>query len=82
MPNILISGGMQYAVKFQIEYLGLDGIKRGDVIVSNHPMAGGSHLPDFTVITPVSIHMDRSEGTSLFSGILPIETPSSFLRCQ
>lgn len=27
-------------------------LKRGDVIVSNHPMFGGTHLPDITVITP------------------------------
>ena len=25
----------------------------GDVIAANHPAAGGSHLPDITVITPV-----------------------------
>ncbi|CAL8070074.1 unnamed protein product [Orchesella dallaii] len=25
----------------------------GDVLLSNHPVAGGSHLPDLTVITPV-----------------------------
>lgn len=25
----------------------------GDVIVTNHPAAGGSHLPDVTVVTPV-----------------------------
>ena len=30
-------------------------ISPGDVILSNHPQAGGSHLPDLTVITPVSI---------------------------
>jgi len=29
------------------------GIREGDVILSNHPQAGGSHLPDLTVITPV-----------------------------
>ena len=28
-------------------------LKRGDVILANHPKAGGSHLPDLTVITPV-----------------------------
>ncbi len=28
-------------------------LRPGDVLVSNHPMAGGSHLPDITVITPV-----------------------------
>ena len=31
-----------------------EGLRRGDVLVSNHPqLAGGSHLPDITVITPV-----------------------------
>ncbi|PIO54170.1 hypothetical protein TELCIR_24473, partial [Teladorsagia circumcincta] len=45
--------GMQYAVRYQIDHLGLDGIHKGDVILSNHPRAGGSHLPDLTVITPV-----------------------------
>jgi 5-oxoprolinase (ATP-hydrolysing) len=28
-------------------------MERGDVIVTNHPGFGGSHLPDVTVITPV-----------------------------
>lgn len=27
-------------------------LKRGDVLVSNHPEFGGTHLPDITVITP------------------------------
>lgn len=31
-----------------------DQIREGDVLLSNHPCAGGSHLPDLTVITPVS----------------------------
>ena len=48
---------MQSAVTFQVEYWnseGREGIKEGDVFVSNHPqLAGGSHLPDITVITPV-----------------------------
>ncbi|CAJ0918744.1 unnamed protein product, partial [Mesorhabditis belari] len=53
-PHIPVHlGGMQYAVKFQISNLGSDGIHEGDVILSNHPKAGGSHLPDLTVITPV-----------------------------
>ena len=37
----------------QIRALG-DNLKEGDVILSNNPCAGGSHLPDLTVITPVS----------------------------
>merc|ERR1719391_1078905 len=28
-------------------------LRRGDVILANHPRAGGSHLPDLTIITPV-----------------------------
>lgn len=31
-----------------------DEIREGDVLLSNHPCAGGSHLPDLTVITPAS----------------------------
>jgi len=34
-----------------------DGIGEGDVLLSNHPCAGGSHLPDLTVITPVCQQM-------------------------
>jgi len=45
-------GAMQEAVKFQLRHLG-DAWRDGDVVVSNHPQAGGSHLPDITVMTPV-----------------------------
>ncbi|KAJ7596011.1 Hydantoinase B/oxoprolinase-domain-containing protein [Mycena floridula] len=45
-------GAMSYCVQFQLKYW--EGrLKRGDVLVSNHPQAGGSHLPDITVVTPV-----------------------------
>ncbi|GAA5881826.1 hypothetical protein JCM16303_006469 [Sporobolomyces ruberrimus] len=53
-------GSMGFAVAWQIEHLGIgedapsgDGIVEGDVLLSNSPTAGGSHLPDITVITPV-----------------------------
>ena len=45
-----------------MRYLGED-LHEGDVILSNHPAAGGSHLPDLTVITPVStaaVHHDHT----------------------
>jgi 5-oxoprolinase (ATP-hydrolysing) len=43
---------MSSAVRAQIEHWGKD-IHPGDVFVSNHPMlAGGSNLPDITVISP------------------------------
>lgn len=50
-------GAMQEVVKHQIKYLG-EGWKKGEVILCNHPMAGGSHLPDLTVISPV-YHNDK-----------------------
>ncbi|KAI1769296.1 Hydantoinase B/oxoprolinase-domain-containing protein [Hypoxylon sp. FL1150] len=45
-------GSMAYAVKYQHELYGRT-LQPGDVLVSNHPIAGGTHLPDITVITPV-----------------------------
>ncbi|XP_076014060.1 5-oxoprolinase [Genypterus blacodes] len=52
-PHIPVHlGAMQETVQYQIRSLGSD-LKEGDVILSNHPCAGGSHLPDLTVITPV-----------------------------
>ncbi|KAK7086815.1 hypothetical protein SK128_027536 [Halocaridina rubra] len=43
---------MQETVQYQLQALG-DELRDGDVLLSNHPSAGGSHLPDLTVITPV-----------------------------
>ena len=52
-PHIPVHlGSMQEAVKYQIEYFG-DDLCEGDVLLTNHPDAGGTHLPDLTVITPV-----------------------------
>ena len=45
-------GSMQDAVKFQVQSMGT-GWKEGEVILTNHPLAGGTHLPDMTIITPV-----------------------------
>jgi 5-oxoprolinase (ATP-hydrolysing) len=44
-------GSMSTCVQKQSE-LWRGKLKRGDVLVSNHPMFGGTHLPDITVITP------------------------------
>ncbi|KAK4730649.1 hypothetical protein R3W88_023637 [Solanum pinnatisectum] len=45
-------GAMSSTVRWQLMYWG-DKLNEGDVLVTNHPSAGGSHLPDITVITPV-----------------------------
>ncbi|KAI8924480.1 Hydantoinase B/oxoprolinase-domain-containing protein [Entophlyctis helioformis] len=55
-PHIPVHlGSMQEAVRWQMSHL-QGKLKDGDVIVTNHPAAGGSHLPDITVITPVFDH--------------------------
>ncbi|MCH0629973.1 hydantoinase B/oxoprolinase family protein [Kocuria palustris] len=52
-PHVPIHlGAMLFAVKAQME-MWKDKLEPGDVLVTNHPVAGGSHLPDITVITPV-----------------------------
>ncbi|XP_057214169.1 5-oxoprolinase isoform X1 [Triplophysa rosa] len=52
-PHIPVHlGAMQETVQYQIRAAG-GSMTEGDVILSNHPCAGGSHLPDLTVITPV-----------------------------
>lgn len=52
-PHIPVHlGSLSHAVKYQMEYYKGD-ITEGDVIMTNHPAAGGSHLPDITIITPV-----------------------------
>ncbi|KAK1728477.1 hydantoinase B/oxoprolinase [Colletotrichum acutatum] len=55
-------GAMSYAVAYQAERWG-NSLRPGDVLVSNHPAAGGSHLPDMTVISPV---IDENTNEVLF----------------
>ncbi|CAN8232896.1 unnamed protein product [Cochlearia groenlandica] len=45
-------GAMSSTVRWQLQHWG-ENLNEGDVLVTNHPCAGGSHLPDITVITPV-----------------------------
>lgn len=45
-------GAMSEAVRQQLERY-RDDMVEGDVWLCNHPQAGGSHLPDITVITPL-----------------------------
>jgi 5-oxoprolinase (ATP-hydrolysing) len=51
---------MSFAVKYQMN-LHRDSLKEGDVFMSNSPRAGGSHLPDITIITPVLSPEDPSK---------------------
>ncbi|KAL3474796.1 Hydantoinase B/oxoprolinase-domain-containing protein [Aspergillus californicus] len=52
-PHIPIHlGSMQYAIQYQ-HRLWEGKIRPGDVLLSNHPECGGTHLPDLTIISPV-----------------------------
>ncbi|KAK8844794.1 hypothetical protein IAR55_006644 [Kwoniella newhampshirensis] len=57
-------GSMQYAVRGQAE-LHKGELKPGDVLVSNHPKMGGTHLPDITVICPV-FHEEDGQNNLVF----------------
>lgn len=46
-------GSMASAISYQAQRYKPGELKPGDVILSNHPIAGGTHLPDITCITPV-----------------------------
>ncbi|PLB46275.1 putative 5-oxoprolinase [Aspergillus steynii IBT 23096] len=52
-PNVPVHlGSMEYAVRYQHENYACK-LRPGDHICTNHPLAGGTHLPDITIITPV-----------------------------
>lgn len=52
-PHIPIHlGSMQFAIQHQHK-LWNGKLQVGDVLLTNHPECGGTHLPDLTVITPV-----------------------------
>ncbi|PYH93099.1 5-oxoprolinase [Aspergillus ellipticus CBS 707.79] len=77
-------GSMAFAVRGQIE-LWKGKLKAGDVLLSNAPEFGGTHLPDLTVITPVFdaqgkeiIFWTASRGHHAdIGGILPGSMPPS-----
>ena len=46
-------GAMPFAVEWALQELGVEYLAPGDVILSNDPYRGGSHLPDFTMMLPV-----------------------------
>jgi len=52
-PHIPVHlGSMGLAVASQMAMWAED-LREGDVLMTNHPRAGGTHLPDITVVTPV-----------------------------
>lgn len=57
-PHIPIHlGSMQFAIQYQ-HRLWKDRLQPGDVLLTNHPQCGGTHLPDLTVVSPVFLGDD------------------------
>lgn len=48
-------GLMPTMIAAAVKEYGLDNIRPGDVLMTNNPYLGGSHLPDMCVITPLFI---------------------------
>lgn len=52
-PNVPVHlGSMSAAIKYQLDYWG-DELKDGDILCTNSPAVGGTHLPDITIVSPV-----------------------------
>ncbi|MBI2811653.1 MAG: hydantoinase B/oxoprolinase family protein [Candidatus Melainabacteria bacterium] len=58
-PHIPVHLGSMSACVQQIISNRAGSIKKGDVFVSNNPYAGGTHLPDITVVSPAFIGGDE-----------------------
>ncbi|CDK26344.1 unnamed protein product [Kuraishia capsulata CBS 1993] len=52
-PNVPVHlGSMSAAIRYQLEYW-KDDLREGDILCTNSPSVGGTHLPDITIISPV-----------------------------
>jgi 5-oxoprolinase (ATP-hydrolysing) len=80
-------GSMSTCVKKQAS-IWAGKLKRGDVLVSNHPMFGGTHLPDITVITPafsgenIVFYVASRAHHADIGGILPGSMPPNSRELQ
>ncbi len=62
-PHIPVHlGAIGLCVRSMIKYIEENKgqtIQEGDVLITNHPAFGGSHLPDVTIVTPVFTNGER-----------------------
>jgi 5-oxoprolinase (ATP-hydrolysing) len=71
---------MQHAVKYQLK--NCPDWKKGEVILSNHPAAGGSHLPDFTVISSVYYEGKVDQLVKIEDYIVDLNKPIFFVASR
>ncbi|MFW5653580.1 MAG: hydantoinase/oxoprolinase family protein, partial [Planctomycetota bacterium] len=75
-PHIPVHlGALGLCVRRVIQRFG--SFQPGDVLVTNHPGFGGSHLPDVTIITPVFADASRDQRLEQSSVAEPAATLSS-----
>jgi N-methylhydantoinase B len=48
-------GAMPYSVQASIREFGIQNLQPGDIILQNDPYNGGSHINDYTIMTPVFV---------------------------
>jgi N-methylhydantoinase B len=48
-------GAMPYSVQASIREFGIENLQPGDIILQNDPYNGGSHINDYTIMTPVFV---------------------------
>ena len=46
-------GSMHFSTKAALNRIGIENLEDGDILVTNDPFEGGSHVPDINFITPV-----------------------------
>ncbi|CDR45912.1 CYFA0S20e01728g1_1 [Cyberlindnera fabianii] len=52
-PNVPVHlGSMSSAIKYQLDHW-KGNLKEGDILCTNSPSVGGTHLPDLTIVSPV-----------------------------
>jgi 5-oxoprolinase (ATP-hydrolysing) len=67
-PNLPVHlGSLSTCVVAQIDYAKKNNIPwvQGDVVVTNDPRMGGSHLPDITVLTPLFLPQKEGDNSPL-----------------
>lgn len=53
IPQFMLSSTLP--VRFALEFFGADGLRDGDILLSNDPYHGGGHLPDYNVYAPLVV---------------------------
>ena len=52
--NQIVAGTLTFAVKYTLEKFGVEGLRAGDVVITNDPYTGGgTHLSDVSLIVPI-----------------------------